>query len=284
MMDKIKNRIANFTPKFLIGYERNYPYTAKDRDITNQLIAVVMENMFILDQVYAVYQDAIELCRNYADGKLEDENWFNRLNLVYAQLLDSSGREISQKLLEACQNSPYSATELGALPGFVTASGINKLDSLFFLVKFLCLNVPEERLYCKLMLDNYSETAQEEWLNFWYSSSEFFIPITDKAVLASFIGQVQALSNFQGITVDMPTSIEEARRLQDVHYQRLQELVDHQALLTGQMVQDLETQQEELESVLQQKLGLSQEEARELIDEMLCAASRERLAAATAQK
>lgn len=284
MIDKIIKRITNLTPKFLIGYERNYPDTAKDRDITNQLIGVFMENMIILNRVYAVYQDAIELCRNYADGKLEDESWFNRLNLIYAQLLDSSGREISQKLLDACQNSPYSATELGALPGLVTTSGINKLDSLFFLVKFLCLNAPEERLYCKLMLDNYLEMAQEECLNFWYSSSEFFLPITDKAVLASFIGQVQALSNFRGITVDMPTSEEEARRLQDVHYQRLKELVDHQALLVGRMVQDLETQQEELESVLQQKLGLSQEDACKLVDEMLRAASRERLAAATVQK
>lgn len=283
-MNKLTKRITALAANFLAGYERKYPNTTKDQVLTNQLISVVMENMLILDQAYAIYQDAIELCRGYANGKLEDDTWFNRLNSVYAHLIDCSGRKISQELLDACKNSPYSASELSALPDFVTASGISKLDSLFFLVKFICLNAPEERLYCKLMLDNYSETAQEEWLNFWYSSSEFFLPITDKSVLDSFIDRVQALSNFQGISVDMPASKEEAQRLQDVHYQRIKELVDNQALLTGQMVQDLQTQQEELESMLQQELGLSQEEARELIDELLRAASREQLAAATGQE
>lgn len=285
-MGKFVKQIIAFvlTMAFLTGCGKNYPGTAKERALTNQLIDAVMENMSAMDQAYADYQEGISLCRSYAEGKLEADAWFDQMDTIYTRLESCSGTAIPLDLLDSCQDSPYSGAELNVLPDFVTISGTDCLDRLMFLEEFVAMNAPEEQLYCKLMLDNYSETVQEEWLNFWYSSSEFFIPITDKAVLASFISQVQTLSNFQGITVDMPTSIEEARRLQDVHYQRLQELVDHQALLTGQMVQDLETQQEELESVLQQKLGLSQEEARELIDEMLCAASRERLAAATAQK
>lgn len=269
---------------FLTGCGKSYPSTAKERTLTDQLIDVVMENMSTMDQAYAAYQEGISLFRSYADGKLEGDAWFDQLDTIYARLESCAGTAISVDLLYACQDSPYSGAELNVLPDFVTMSGADNLDRLMFLEEFVAMNAPEEQLYCKLMLDNYSETAREEWLNFWYSSSEFFLPITDKAVLDSFIDQVQVLSSFQGIPVDMPASKEEAQRLQDVHYQRIKELVDNQALLTGQMVQDLQTQQEDLEAMLQQKLGLSQEEARELVDELLRAASREQLAAATAQE
>lgn len=285
-MQKFVKHIIAFvlTMVFLTGCGKSYPSTAKEQTLTNQLIDAVVENMSTMDQAYAAYQEGISLCRSYADGKLEANAWFEQLDAVYTRLESCVGTAIAEDLLDACQDSPYSGTELSVLPDFVTMSGADNLDRLMFLEEFVTMNAPEERLYCKLMLDNYSETAQEEWLNFWYSSSEFFLPITDKSVLDSFIDRVQALSNFQGISVDMPASKEEAQRLQDVHYQRIKELVDNQALLTGQMVQDLQTQQEELESMLQQELGLSQEEARELIDELLRAASREQLAAATGQE
>lgn len=268
----------------LAGCSKDHSGSQEQSELTGQVTAAVLENISQTDAIYTHYQEGLDACYQYIDGALEKDSWHDAMDAAIQELSPHTGVSISQTLLDACQDSSFSPTELAVLPDLVTSSLYSCQDHLDYLREFIELNVQMSRLYCKLILDNYAETAQEELLAFWYGASEFLLPITDAAVLTAFCEDAQKLPCFQEIATDLASSKEEAIRLQEFHLQQIERLVGEHALLTGQLQSDVNAGKEELKQLLMDNLGLSQEQAQELVEQILRINSKEQLLDAKEQE
>lgn len=268
----------------LAGCSKGYPSSRQEQELTGQVIAAVLENIAQMDVLYTHYQDGIDACRRYIAGELEETSWNDAMESAIQAMSPHTGVSISQTLLDDCQDSPFSSTELSVLPDVVTATLYSNLDSLDYLREAIGLGAEMGPLYCKLILDIYAQTAQEELLAFWYGTCEFFLPITNEAVMTAVCEDVQKLPNFREIAVDLPSSKDEAIRLQEFHLQQMERLVDEHALLTGMLQSDLNTQKEEMEQLLVENLGFSREQAQELVEQILRIHSKEQLLDAKEQE
>ena len=261
----------------LAGCSKGYPGSRKERELTDRLFREVLDNMAQMDAMQAYYLEGLDACYQYVSGELDAASWKDALDAAAQKLSQHTGVPISQELLDACQDSPFSPTELQVLPELVTVYLRQTPDRLSFLQEFIELNVEVEPLYCKLLLDLYQEISQEELQAFWYASIEFFLPITEKSVLNTFCEDVCALSGFQKIAWDVPATKSEAVRLRDNHIRKMEKLLDQVALVSGQIQGDINDYHEELMQVLVEELGLSQERAQAYIETLQRIASKEQL-------
>lgn len=261
----------------LAGCSKGYPSSRKERDLTDQLSREVLDNMAQMDAMQTYYLEGLDACYQYVSGELEEASWDDALEAATQKLSQRTGVTISQELLDACQDSPFSPTELQVLPELVTIFMSQAPNRLLFLQEFIEINIEMDPLCCKLLLDLYQETAQEELLAFWYASIEFFSPITEESVLGAFCEDVRKLPNFQEIAADVPAAKEEAFRLQEHHIHQMENLQDQMALLSGQMQGDINAYHEELMQVLVEDLGLSQERAQAYIETLQRIVSKEQL-------
>lgn len=261
----------------LVGCSKAYPSSRTERELTNQLFVETLENFAQIDAMQSYYMEGLDACCQYVSGELEKEAWNTALEAAMQKLSQLTSVPISQQLLDACQGSPFSPTELQVLPGLVTAFLDQTPERLLFLQEYIGMNAEMDPLYCKMLLELYQETAQEELLAFWYSSIEFFMPITEEAVLAAFCEDVQKLPNFREIARDVPASKEEAVRLQKNHISRMGDLLDQMELQSGQMKGDVNAYYEELMQVLVEDYGFTQERAQAFVDTQKRIASKQSL-------
>lgn len=269
--------LAAMVVLLLTGCSSTYPHSRQERELTGQITQLVLDNMTALDAVHSRYQEGIAVCCRYVDGGQDEAGWREAMEAVLNGIHQQAGVPVSQELLDACQDSPFSQTELSVLSDYVGGSREDCADQLEFLMEFLSLNADADPLYCKLILDDYAQLAREELLVFWYGTNEFLAPITDPDVRAAFAGEAQKLSCFGEIAKDLASSAEEARRLQENHLQQMERLVDEQALLTGQMQGDLNTAKDDLKNLLIQKLGMSEDRAQALVEQILRISAKEQL-------
>lgn len=244
----------------------SYPRSRQERELTGQITQAVLDNMTGLDAVSIYYQKGIAACRRYVDGGQNETAWLEEMDTVRNGIRQQAGSPVSQELLDACEDSPFSQTELSVLPDYVENTRDACADDMDFLMDFLSLNVDTNSLYCMLILDNYEEVAQEDLLVFWYGANEFLVPITEQEVWDAFAGEAQKLPSFQQIAKDRAASAEEALALQENHFQQMERLSDELALLTGQMQGELNAEREELKNLLIQRLGMSEDSAQALVD------------------
>lgn len=265
------------TLTMLAGCSKGYPGSRKERDLTDQLSCEVLANIAQIDAIQTDYMEGLDACCQYISGEMEEASWNDALDAAIQKLSQHTAVPISQELLDACQDSPFSPTELQVLPELVTTYLDTVPENLLFLQEFIGMNAEMDLSYCKQILDIYKETAQEEMLVFWYSTIEFFLPITEEEVLTAFCEDVQKLPNFQEIAADVPASKDEAVRLQKNHFKQMENLQDQMALLTGQMKGDLNTDYEKLMQMLIGDFGFSQERAQAYIETLRRIASKEQL-------
>lgn len=286
-MNRFTKRIAVLAAMavlLLTGCSSAYPHSRQERELTGQITQLVLENMTGLDAIYAYYQEGIAACSRFVDGEQNETAWQEEMQSALMGLQQQAGASVSQELLDACLDSPFSQTELSVLPDLVEGSGKDCADRLEFLMAFLSLNVDADPLYCHLILEDYARLAQEELLVFWYGASEFLAPITDQDIRTAFSGGAQKLSCFGEGAKDFPSSAEEARRLQTYHLQQLDRLMDERAILTGQMQGDLNTAKEDLKNLLIQKLGLTEDNAQALVEQILRINAKQQLMEAKKQE
>lgn len=261
----------------LTGCSKSYPGSKKEKELTAQLVQVMLDGLAVTDSLNACFVSGIEACRRFLNEEQDQAALTADVEAALNGIRQLEPVPISQELIHACENSPYSGTDLSGMPSSITMLQQDAADSLEHLLESIELNSEANKLHCMLTVDCYERIMQENLAAYWYAVNEFFTPVTDQTVVSAFCEDVQKLPAYKELATDFAPTKDEALRLQEAHLQQIQSLTDSYALLVGQLQGSLNEQRDAVKQFLIEQLHASEERAQAYIDQVARIASKEQL-------
>lgn len=168
----------------------NYPRTARDRNLTNELIYYVEKNMTQMEQAAGYLDEVYHSCSQYlahyetADySSLLAQLQTNRRRLYQIDLEDSL---MTESLRQQLQNSRFQPADAAAMHDYLETFIDNAVDSIYFM-EFLtdpqsCFDLKTQ----ENMVENYREILDEEMKVVAYATNLLLLPVTNESALKEF--------------------------------------------------------------------------------------------------
>lgn len=174
----------------LWGQFNSYPRTAREKNLTNDLIYYVEKNMTQMEQAAEYLDTAYRSCSQYlshfetADrSSLLAQLQTSRRLLYQIELKDSL---MTESLRQQLQNSRFQPADAAAMHDYLETFIDSAVDSIYFM-EFL--TDPESCFDMKTresMLENYQEILDEEMKVVAYATNLLLLPVTKESALREF--------------------------------------------------------------------------------------------------
>ena len=228
-----------------------YPRTAKEKNLTQEMVYYVSRNLTQFDILAETYSQALESARRYLSVGMTDDSAMESQFAVTRQQLDDADVSIAapgSEFLEKLADSPFDTAEVQAMHDNVISFRKECVHNLDYLEQMLSPDYyPTDPARKLEILEQYEKMLEENMKIFGYGGNQILLPITKDSALEEFWHEhLPYLTNIPLRATGWSRDYEALQSAIEESLQNIEKCINNCALIVGDSAAALEQMEKDI--------------------------------------